>query len=160
MSEGIHVDLDLPKGIVDVGTAFISVRRRTASTTITYPPAYVAMPGGGMPGTLAFAGARRPACSGIARRIRRFNARPLGSPHHRHAVRATCPRVRAHGERTNPSRLPARSLRSDPPRCIAIPPWHASSCIPEPGSRSWPRFPGWSARRRRSPLTRVQRKNR
>ena len=36
MSEAIHVDLDLPDGPLNVGTAFISVRRRTPSTTFTY----------------------------------------------------------------------------------------------------------------------------
>jgi serine/threonine-protein kinase HipA len=45
MSEAIHVDLDLPDGALNVGTAFISVRRRTASTTFTYSSAYLARPG-------------------------------------------------------------------------------------------------------------------
>lgn len=45
MSESIYVDLDTPGGVLNVGTAFISVRRRTASTMFTYSNAYMAMPG-------------------------------------------------------------------------------------------------------------------
>ena len=45
MNEAIHVDLDLPDGAMNVGTAYIGVRRRAASTTFTYSNAYLAMPG-------------------------------------------------------------------------------------------------------------------
>jgi serine/threonine-protein kinase HipA len=45
MSEAIHVDLDFRDGLRNVGTAFINVRRRIASTTFTYSNAYLASPG-------------------------------------------------------------------------------------------------------------------
>ena len=45
MSEVIHVDVYLPGGVQNVGTAYISVRRRMASTTFTYSSDYLSSPG-------------------------------------------------------------------------------------------------------------------